>query len=931
MHIFVLVSYVKRMTSLSVLENPNIPTIYPCLLQLSTFSTIAAQYISAYKDADGIPLDFTIGASSNVRVEAVENVQFFMGGAGNLELYTTQYNPSTQVRLDEKVLDISADPTSTTLSFGNNEVIFLAGDANSTFFLNDLKIFDSNLFKVFDTTAADGFMFNDAVNFNGNVLFRGDLIVSSNVYANGSLVGRELALFTNKDLANLALNDPMRVGYVFNINSNDQLELIKYTRFFNGLPDAQKKVAVFGMNGLSPTDTNAYPNVDVFQRLNGVSFETGFTVSKIGSSDAPLSGGSVVINLAQTTNTVVELSTSTDSLSMSFLPTPLTTAQIGIKGTITLVERSESGRTLNFPDGITVLTSVVTSTTSAPSGGYAIDTITYTVIGVNQISATYQNTSTFTPPGIFYTFWNKSNTLASVWTVFATGNNNTSVTLDRSTGLFTPSSPLEETVLSDGTFVTGEYRGLIINYSPTGDIVNFLKVKCFDGTDNRPVKVYGASRGEYGYFIHLSALIQNQYTLENLGFYTETDTLIQEYASATNASFPSLKLHNVCAALSSTNTIDWSYAVFSSHPSYYIAANSNCVVTSGFMPGTSTVFKNMSTAVETTLSPYAPRTSDHQYFIQKYHAVTGAILWNCLAITTYSSDFGAMSVDIAPNGDVLQMYGKQNNMLSASQGDTYIDSASTINTRTRKVSANYFQSYTVVKYNSTGLFVWAADMFMSTAQLTQYASSVTATHSIFTNNNNVVSAVAFEDDGDIHTLEVYNGNDTRANAFCITPTISGSGRLVFIICHGNDGNVLWTTYIGNGYHNYPSYSQRSYITRTPDNGIVVSAFTYWDSEFILRNADGSIHSTQSIVPGSGVIYVKYNSAGNVVWSAKSDSSVGYVESPFVASTDDEGVLCSGNVYGGEPGTFYDAAGNTRAVMETFYIKLNKDGLFVPPA
>lgn len=924
------------MTSLSVLESPNIPTIYPEAYELSTFSTVAANSIAAYKDFNNTPQNFTIGASSNVRIEAVENVQLYMGGVGDFELYTTQYDANTKVRVDEKVFNVSADATQTTVAFGNNEVRLLAGDVDATFFFNDLKVFDSNAFKVFDTDMTKGFLFKDTVSFGGDVLFKNDLIVASNVYANGSLVGHELALFKNKDTSALAPNDPLRVGYVFNINSNDQLELIKYTRFFNGLPDAQKKVAVYGMNGLLPTDINNFPNVDVMQRLNAVSFQNGTTSTRVGTAAAPINGGSVIVNLAQTTSTVIELSSTTDALAISYLPTPLTTSEIGLKGTVTIIERSTTGRTINFPDGVTSFTdtrSLSTVTTFAPAGGYAVDQITYVVTGVNQISATYANLSIYTPPIIpnpFASYFTYRDYLVDTQYEFpdqffrsmVSGVNSA---MDAYFSVKTLSVTGTDIVISNGTLNTNVAHSHILNIDKTGTLSVVLKIQNMVEYQTNPgVIISDLTETQFdanenvGFVIALKYVPLFDFVHQVYNFLNPTNTIIKTI-DVTNSSIR----RDVIASFGSTIDHQWSYTldsrgdrgerpIVAGNGSFVVAAF--CLENSITTPQTSiqnTFDDTITTIYGINKTGYQPDDITNQYCIQAFSKATGSLLWNVIFGGGYI-DIGSGTtyqiVNVSNAGNTIVhtvsplIYGDRLGIYVKDSTGSISHSSTVINGPTSYYGSTYGDmittEYYIYKFDAQGVLQWYSMRYYSNDSV--FESSLL--DSVILDNESIVSIGFYEVNNSACQMNLINADGSlSANSFTFIFDENSSyftWDYLYIVALSSSGNVLWTTYIDAGWAKSGSeYGGRKFdvsntITKTPDNGVVVAAGNYYETFLVLRNSDKSIaYTLDATMANCFAAYVKYNSAGNVAWFVRLDGDQGIFD-PSVVNAYGNGFMCS---------------------------------------
>jgi hypothetical protein len=332
-----------------------------------------------------------------VDVEAIENVRLFMN-QGDMQLFRSTW--SNDVRTDYQILNAGLDPLSgnTVISTLDNPIEFQAGDSNNTYVLGGFTISDSNNYTVFESTQPSGFMFKSAFNVE-RLLANSDMVVASNLYVGGHIMGHDLNVY--KDIATDSNNEATRVGYAFRINARDQLELIKYSRFYNDLPDAQKKVAVFGMNDLLHNDANQTPEYTAFGDLTNVSFTNGQTGSKMfGSEDVPIDGGSITLDINQYPNAIIQLDEGATTLLIDVLPNPLTSAEVGTKGTITIIERSTIPRTCTCPVGfIFTSANAGTLTTAAPElGGYSIDVITYIVLSPTLVSATFENRTSVLAP-----------------------------------------------------------------------------------------------------------------------------------------------------------------------------------------------------------------------------------------------------------------------------------------------------------------------------------------------------------------------------------------------------------------------------------------------------------------------------------------------------------------------------------------------------
>lgn len=376
------------MPSISVLESPAVQLSYAPIEELATLNAIVASSISAFKDESGQVQDLSFGASANVVIEASKNVQTFMGSNGEFQVYHTTYDAEMETRFDDILLKVSGEPATTVISTGSNEMKVATTDENGLIAFNDLEIKDVNNFKFLGSMQPNGIWIDDKVAFGSNLHCVSDVVVENNMYTQCNVSAHDLLLF--KDLTSSNINDPIRIGYAFKINSNDQLELIKYTRFLNNGSDAMRRVMVFGISDLGstePSDATAQDYTN-FSDVSSTNFRSGMGASNFG----PMEGGSVVMNILETPNAVITLEPGATPLTIVF--EPLTADMIGAKGVITIIEKSTTGRSVETNPQLTFASGLDTITTTPASGnidGYAVDVIDYTAISPTTVIATYAN------------------------------------------------------------------------------------------------------------------------------------------------------------------------------------------------------------------------------------------------------------------------------------------------------------------------------------------------------------------------------------------------------------------------------------------------------------------------------------------------------------------------------------------------------------
>lgn len=946
---------------LSVLENVNLPTIYPSLHELTTLGTVAATSITALKDIDNIPQDFTIGATSNVRVEAVENIQMFMGGTGDFELYTTAYDAQSQTRTDEKVFGIRGENTQTIFNFGNNEAVFVAGDANNTFRFNDLAIFDSNQYKTIDTGAMNGLRFLDNVTFEKGVRFNGDLITPSNVFARGSLVGSDLALFKDYSLEGIAENDPVRVGYAFRINEYSQLELIKYTRFLNGLPDATKKVGVFGMNSLLPTDSNNITSLDVFNKLSKTSFDVTkpADVLFVGTAANPVNGGSVVIDLSQYTNAVIELSDQSSPLSISFLPTTLTTADIAKKGTITIIERSSTGRVINYDNRVifTTVSADGSSTTTPPSGGgYSIDTLTYAVINITTISATYENLSIVPPISYQFVPYIVTGDTTTDYLYYVLAMPSPQVGANKALSLIAryPSgyatanyyknlfyiSPNIAT-LSDGTVLDNNYLAAHVSINNVGTIEDVKKIK-YQGA-SLPFYLHGDSclnGNVYNVYLHNDQWNKTgaSYTT-SFEIYDKNNTLLYDFVASVPVIQNAGNVTSVTYKMNSSMNVLWSMVSYRGELRGVAGCSDGGALVGGIIIDTSGPTVISSSAPGST--PYS-FTSTLKYVdnfvpFNRYRkplvkiSSSGVVQWHVFLEANYNEKFYVARGTLS--GDVYLFDGRQYDGAYLTK-DVIVDSTGAsydLELKLDEISYSWQYNATLVRFDSSGIFQWTSDIVST-------RNGVYPRGMIVLNNGYIISIGQWYYDKNFD-LRFYNSNGSLATSFFAPNSLTFDAISMVISCYDSSGNFMW-------YKNIPGTEifdynfSRDFVTPTYDGGFVsvlqtTQGWTFnagWKNIWIpvvLTNADNDPTTAISLTVNSwGYIIFKYNSMGNLVWYVKIDGS--YTEAHSIAELDDNGFLIQGfqsqdNASGTI--TITDAANNIQTISSKLYsFKLSKDGL-----
>lgn len=268
------------------------PNLYPYTPDstdvLSVIPYLVAREVVTYNDANNTNQTLTLGATSNIQIEARSNIDLFVGSnAGAFRLYETSVSNAT--RTDTPIFTICASNSYTQILGGDGRGLVAQGlDTSNTTIIGNTTLASDAYVQYFSTTKRDGFSFQNSMAVQGTQVITGNSITMGNVY------GTNVNVWAQKDTPS---ND--RIGFGFRINDKDQLELVKYSRFLlnsNNYKTITKKVAVFGQNLFSSNDVSD-ANYLVFDTLNGLSFsndQSAFTNSSVWTSTLNSSNESAI-------------------------------------------------------------------------------------------------------------------------------------------------------------------------------------------------------------------------------------------------------------------------------------------------------------------------------------------------------------------------------------------------------------------------------------------------------------------------------------------------------------------------------------------------------------------------------------------------------------------------------------------------------------
>lgn len=326
-----------------VLDPPTLPSsyqiIYPEVATYQVFSTVITNNLYAYPNEFGINQALSIGGSSNVEIEANHQLAVYVKDSGDVRFFATTH--SGQTRTDKEILHIAASSsTTTTVSAMSGNFLELSGaDTSNTVSISGTKMtYDGSAYQKFDTTASLGFNFMNPLNIdqyltvNQGAYISGNMIVGSNLVVQGHFFSHDMHLVVDRTNSSMP-TDLARIGYGFQVNDRNQLELVKFTKFFDNT-EVQKRVAVFGNTNINYTDTSdTLDQYLVFDEIAGVNmYENGNIIVPGGSS-----GSSYWNYMAGTTDIYYDAgSTNVTTLTASNISSPniLTTSDRRLKDII---------------------------------------------------------------------------------------------------------------------------------------------------------------------------------------------------------------------------------------------------------------------------------------------------------------------------------------------------------------------------------------------------------------------------------------------------------------------------------------------------------------------------------------------------------------------------------------------------------------------
>jgi len=254
----------------TVFAEPNYDIEYDTSI-LNTFHTIASSKVNAYIDDNGDAQDLTLGASSNVNLEAFEGINIYFDRDQALTVFNTVM--SSNVRTDTPILQIRQDPAENiTYIQASNAPLYIGGlDSSNTTKVSQTTFSASNQNQVLQTDL-DSFDIRAPLYLSSNLDVSYDVVSHNNIACSGNVFSSSLNLYKNYDGSNAGSNS--QVAFGFFINEHEHLELVKYHKYTvsNVVGTEMKRVATFGkMPGNGVGNLNNYAALNEFNGIVGQS------------------------------------------------------------------------------------------------------------------------------------------------------------------------------------------------------------------------------------------------------------------------------------------------------------------------------------------------------------------------------------------------------------------------------------------------------------------------------------------------------------------------------------------------------------------------------------------------------------------------------------------------------------------------------------
>lgn len=243
----------------SVLENPTtMSTFYTDSNLYHVITNVIARTITAYETDTGAELDLVLGASSNLKVEAVSGINMYVKDTGaGVNLFATTV--AGGVRTDELVWSMTGSNSNTYITAqGTNQLIIAGSDPLKTVTAGGTT-FTTASNTQYVSTPSSMFVFNKGMQVP-------ELAPLSNLIATDGVFGEDISLWQRTGRSNVG--DVSEIGYAFRLNSNQQMEVLQYGKVIMPQGQAAKtvmqRVGVFSSVAAFNSNMSSDPTIGSF-------------------------------------------------------------------------------------------------------------------------------------------------------------------------------------------------------------------------------------------------------------------------------------------------------------------------------------------------------------------------------------------------------------------------------------------------------------------------------------------------------------------------------------------------------------------------------------------------------------------------------------------------------------------------------------------
>ena len=241
--------------------SPSYSTTYEDSNIVTQITTISTLSIGAYQTNSNLNT-LTVGASSNVNIQAGNSVNVYVNSNNAFNIYTTNTTGSNIIPM----FSVQLSNNQTVMS-ACNFTIALSG----TTAIGNAQLLSSNNYQIFSTSNALGFVFNNDVNVSSNIIINDNITSYKNIACAGNIFGNTVNMFTTTPNTTTTSN-LTRVGYSFHVNPYNQLEILRTDQLNsnNTLVSKIQRIMTFGNTEFNNQLKGNPDNYNVMRQFSGI-------------------------------------------------------------------------------------------------------------------------------------------------------------------------------------------------------------------------------------------------------------------------------------------------------------------------------------------------------------------------------------------------------------------------------------------------------------------------------------------------------------------------------------------------------------------------------------------------------------------------------------------------------------------------------------